>query len=107
MESTDTQDSAMTQPTPRPIGKPPNHRTTRIPPHVHVRSFPPELPASAWLRLDDVLQYVPMSRSAWFRGVANGQLPRPHKVGHLAFWKARDIRVLLDMGPRAPRRTRR
>ena len=70
-----------------------------------MRAFPPELPASAWLTLGDVLQYVPISRSAWFRGVASGQLPRPHKLGRLAFWKARDIRVLLDMGPRARRRT--
>jgi predicted DNA-binding transcriptional regulator AlpA len=70
-----------------------------------VRGFPPDLPNTAWLTLPEVLQYVPVSRTQWFRGVASGQLPRPHKVGRLAFWKARDIRVLLDMGPRAPRRT--
>ena len=76
----------------------PNKAAARA--HLHVRSFPPDLPATAWLTLDEVLQYVPISRSAWFRGVASGQLPRPEKVGRLAFWKARDIRVLLDMGPR-------
>lgn len=74
--------------------------------HLHVRDFPPELPASAWLTLSEVLQYVPISRSQWFRGVASGQLPAPHKVGRLAFWKARDIRALLDMGPRRARLTR-
>jgi prophage regulatory protein len=65
-----------------------------------VRSFPPDLPATAWLTLADVLQFVPLSRSAWFRGVASGQLPRPFKVGQKAFWTARDIRRLLDNGPR-------
>ena len=88
-----------------PPHSPPNNAAGRA--HLHVRAFPPDLPASAWLTLGDVLQYVPISRSAWFRGVASGQLPRPHKIGRLAFWKARDIRVLLDMGPRAPRRTPR
>jgi len=72
--------------------------------HLYVRDFPPDLPASAWLTLDEVLQYVPISRTSWFRGVASGQLPRPQKVGRLAFWKARDIRLLLEMGPRKARR---
>lgn len=71
---------------------------------LQVRSFPPDLPGTAWLKLDDVLQYIPVSRSQWFRGVASGQFPKPHKVGRLAFWKARDIRALLDMGPRRARR---
>jgi len=70
---------------------------------LQVRSFPPELPGTAWLKLDEVLQYVPVSRAHWFRGVASGQFPAPHKIGRLAFWKARDIRALLDMGPKRAR----
>jgi prophage regulatory protein len=70
---------------------------------LSVRSFPPDLPASAWLTLDEVLQFVPISRTSWFRGVATGQLPRPEKIGRLAFWKARDIRALLEVGPRRAR----
>lgn len=72
--------------------------------HLHVRAFPPDLPASAWLSVDEVLQYVPVSKSQWYRGVRSGIFPAPHKVNRLAFWKARDIRVLLDMGPRTPRK---
>lgn len=75
-------------------------------PSLQVRSFPPDLPGTAWLKLADVLQYVPVSRSQWFRGVASGQFPSPHKVGRLAFWKARDIRALLDMGPKRARARR-
>jgi len=70
---------------------------------LQVRSFPPDLPGTAWLKLTDVLQYVPVSRSHWFRGVASGQFPAAHKVGRLAFWKARDIRALLEMGPKRAR----
>lgn len=72
--------------------------------HIQVRAFPPDLPASAWLKVDEVLQYVPVSRSQWYRGVRDGIFPPPHKVRRLAFWKARDIRVLLDVGPRRARR---
>lgn len=72
--------------------------------HIQVRGFPPDLPATAWLSLDEVLQYVPISRTGWFRGMASGQLPRPHKIGRLSFWKARDIRKLLDLGPAHVRR---
>jgi len=73
-------------------------------PHLQVRAFPPDLPASAWLAVDEVLQYVPVSRAGWYRGVQSGMFPAPTKAGRLAFWKARDIRVLLDLGPRRPRK---
>lgn len=76
--------------------------------HIQVRGFAPDLPATAWLTLDDVLAYVPVSRRAWYRGIKAGMFPAPSKVGRLSFWKARDIRNLLELGPRrarAPRRT--
>jgi len=75
-------------------------------PHLSVRSFPPDMPGSAWLKLSDVLQFVPVGRTVWFKGVADGRFPAPTKVGRLAFWKARDIRQLLDMGPRKVRARR-
>lgn len=80
--------------------KPPPTRPNKPP--LVVRDFPPDLPATAWLSLPEVLQYVPVSRSAWFRGVKAGIFPGPHKAGRLTFWKARDIRTLLDMGPKRP-----
>ena len=60
------------------------------------------LPETGWLTLGEVLHHVKMSRSQWFRCVKDGQLPKPHKVGRLSFWKVRDIRHLLDAGPRRP-----
>jgi prophage regulatory protein len=82
----------------------PKSTPNKVSTHVHVRAFPPDLPASAWLNVEDVLRYVPVSRAGWFRGVRSGAFPAPAKVGHLSFWKARDIRVLLDLGPRRARR---
>jgi predicted DNA-binding transcriptional regulator AlpA len=70
---------------------------------LQARSFPPEIPANAWLTLSDVLQYVPVSRSTWERGIKSGQFPPPHKIKKLTFWTAREIRRLLEMGPRRAR----
>ena len=62
------------------------------------RVIPPDLPDSAWLKLDQVLQYVPLSRSHWFQGVREGFCPKPVKAGRLSFWTAKDIRRLLERG---------
>jgi prophage regulatory protein len=62
------------------------------------RAIPPDLPGSAWLKLEQVLLYVPVSRSHWFHGVREGFFPKPVKAGRLSFWTAKDIRRLLERG---------
>lgn len=48
------------------------------------------------LRIKQVLQIVPISRSAWYRGIRDGIYPRPVKVGRkLAFWRSSDISALV------------
>jgi len=79
---------------------PPNKVET----HLYVRDFPPDLPNTTWLTIDEVLRYVPVSRAVWYRGVRSGAFPRQHKVGRSSFWTARDIRALLDLGPKRNRR---
>ncbi|HOY65493.1 MAG TPA: AlpA family phage regulatory protein [Candidatus Ozemobacteraceae bacterium] len=40
---------------------------------------------------------VPVSRSTWWAGVASGRFPAPVRLGSkLTFWKAADIRALLE-----------
>ena len=85
---------------------PPKYVPNKAHAHLHVRAFPPDLPATAWLKVEEVLQYVPVSRAGWYRGVRSGEFPAPIKTGHRSFWKARDIRTLLDLGPRRPRRVK-
>lgn len=79
---------------------PPNKGETNL----YVRDFPPALPNATWLTIEEVLRYVPVSRSVWYRGVRTGAFPRQHKVGVKSFWTARDIRALLDLGPKRNRR---
>tara|TARA_Y100000022_G_scaffold139800_1_gene121703 strand:- start:196 stop:396 length:201 start_codon:yes stop_codon:yes gene_type:complete len=48
-------------------------------------------------KLEEVLQYVPVSRSTWLRGVKSGLYPKPVKVSvKLIFWRATDIEKLLN-----------
>lgn len=38
---------------------------------------------------------IPMSRSAWYRGISAGRYPQPVKLGRSTLWRAEDIRDLV------------
>lgn len=49
------------------------------------------------LRLPAVLQVVPIPKSSWWRGVAEGRFPKPIKLGpRTSAWLASDIKALID-----------
>ena len=49
------------------------------------------------LRLKQVLEIVPISRSAWYLGVASGKYPTPTKMGaRTAVYKLADIKKLIS-----------
>lgn len=55
------------------------------------------LPEVGFLRLSDVLKLIPLSKSAWFRGVAEGRFPRPVKLTQRASgYRVRDVYALLE-----------
>ena len=55
------------------------------------------LPETGFLRLWDVLKYIPVSKSTWWAGVKAGKYPRPVKLGdRTTAWRAEDIRALID-----------
>lgn len=52
---------------------------------------------TGYLRLPQVLQLIPVSKSTWFRGIKAGRYPAPIKIGIRASgWRAADIRRCLD-----------
>jgi prophage regulatory protein len=56
-----------------------------------------DLPDTGFLRLPQVLRFVPVGKSTWWAGVATGRFPKPIKLGaKTTVWKAEDIRALLD-----------
>ena len=54
------------------------------------------LDKSALLRLPQVLNLIPVSRSAWWAGCKSGRYPKPIKLGpRTTAWRAEDIKALL------------
>lgn len=65
------------------------NRTT----HVAVGS----IPETGFLRIDQVLQFIPISKSSWWSGIATGRYPAPIKLGpRTTAWKVEDLRALIE-----------
>ena len=63
-----------------------------------VQSSPaPVLPETGFLRLADVLRFVPVCRTAWYNGVKPGLFPQPVALGKRARgYRVEDVRALID-----------
>ena len=54
------------------------------------------IPTTGFLRLPQVLNIVPISKSAWWNGCKTGRFPKPVKLGpRTTAWKAEDIAALV------------
>jgi len=55
------------------------------------------LPEDGYLRIRQVLKFIPVSKSTWWAGVAEGRFPKPTKLGpNTTAWSAKKIRKLID-----------
>lgn len=55
------------------------------------------LPATGFLRLSHVLQFIPVSKSTWWDGVKTGRFPAPVKLGErTTAWRAEDISAFIQ-----------
>ena len=55
------------------------------------------LPETGFIRLPQVLQFIPISKSAWWAGVASGRYPAAVKLSErTTCWRAEDIRKLIE-----------
>ena len=58
---------------------------------------PPALPATGFVRLPQILDLIPISRSAWWAGILDGRFPKGIKLGRkTTVWRAEDIRALIE-----------
>lgn len=66
------------------------------------------LPETGFLRLPQIIgnpkaeppipALIPVSKSAWWNGVASGRFPKPIKLGpRTTAWRIEDIRTLIQM----------
>lgn len=56
-----------------------------------------QLPESGFVRLPQILDVFPVSRSSWWSGVKSGRYPQSVKLGaRTTAWRADDIRNLIE-----------
>lgn len=54
------------------------------------------LPETGFLRLSQVLKYIPVCKATFWNGVRTGRFPKPFKNGRCTFWRVEDIRALIE-----------
>ena len=54
------------------------------------------LPDTGFLRISDVLKFIPVSPTTWWNGVKSGKFPKPVELGSkTTAWRAEDIHTLI------------
>lgn len=79
-------------------------RVKAPPPKTQVEKPQPQRESHRlWVRLKDICRskdnpdsMLPISRSAWLRGVEEGRFPQPKKFGRMTLWRYEDIKNLID-----------
>lgn len=54
-------------------------------------------PLSGFLRLDQVLRLIPVSKATWWNGCKSGYFPKPYKLApRITVWKVIEIQNFID-----------
>lgn len=54
------------------------------------------IPQIGYIRIHQILEIIPVSRSSWWAGVKAGKYPKPVKLGeNTTAWRAEDIHDLI------------
>lgn len=56
----------------------------------------PTLPKEGYVNLKQILQFIPVRKTAWYAGVKSGKFPRPVKYGRLSFYPVEAIREVIE-----------
>ena len=71
-------------------------KTSQLPQCAAAHNLPPQ-PPTAYLRLPQVLEVFPVSKSSWWAGVKSGKYPKAVKLGQrTTAWSAESIRALIE-----------
>ena len=55
-----------------------------------------ELPKTGFVRLAQVLKFIPVGKTCWWEGVKTGRFPQPVKISErCTAWRAEDIHRLI------------
>jgi len=54
------------------------------------------IPEFGFLRLDDVLRIIPVSKTTWYNGIRSGRFPKGIRLSqNIVVWRVEDIRNLV------------
>ena len=54
------------------------------------------IPETGFLRLSEVLKYIPVGKTTWWNGVKTGRYPKSVKLGkRMTAWRVEDVRELI------------
>lgn len=57
----------------------------------------PQLPDTGFIRLKEVLEFIPVGKSTFWARVKSGVFPQPVKLSpQVTAWRCEDIRALID-----------
>ena len=55
-----------------------------------------DIPEFGFLRLDDVLRIIPVSKTTWYNGVRSGRFPKGIRLSqNIVVWRVEDIKNLV------------
>ena len=55
------------------------------------------IPSIGFLRLPQILAFIPISKSAWWEGCRTGRFPKPIKLGpRTTVWRAEEIAAFIN-----------
>ena len=59
--------------------------------------MPTHIPSTGFLRLPQIMELVPISKSAWWEGCRTGRYPKPVKIGpRTTVWRAEEIKAFIE-----------
>ncbi|CAK7038018.1 MAG: hypothetical protein DELT_00653 [Desulfovibrio sp.] len=55
------------------------------------------IPSTGFLRLPQIMELVPISKSSWWQGCKAGRYPKPIKLGpRTTVWRAEEIKAFIE-----------
>lgn len=55
------------------------------------------IPSTGFLRLPQILEFFPISKSTWWDGCRSGRFPKPVKLGpRTTVWRAEEIKAFIE-----------
>ena len=62
-----------------------------------MENYSKTLPETGFIRINDVLELIPIGKSSWWNGIQEGIYPKPVCIGkRVSAWRVEDVRALIS-----------